>query len=137
MEHDELKVEFEGIYGAVRQAFAEYDMATARRLLEVPADTPEPTREQAAAMADFMPDIASAEFMEIRTEGEVAGYYAETGTAECEVAVVRFVRGDEGWRLAPAPFTMSSYSTDDFPPGEGRALVEREESLSLKPEGMG
>jgi hypothetical protein len=88
-------------------------------------------------MAEFMPDIAKAEFMEIRTEGKVAGYYAETGTEDCEVAVVRFVRDDDGWRLAPAPFTMSSYSTDDFKPGEGRALVEREESLAVIPEGMG
>ncbi|MEN8149261.1 MAG: hypothetical protein ABFS86_05525 [Planctomycetota bacterium] len=136
MGNDELRAELERIYGTVRQAFADYELDAARPYLDLPPDAPVPTREESEMMAQFLPDLATAAFMELRTEGTVAGYYTETGSGECEVTVIRFLSGESGWKLAPAPHSMSSYSTDDFGPGEGAKLVEREESLALVPDGL-
>jgi hypothetical protein len=136
MTDEDLRGELERIYGTVRRAFADYELDAARPYLDLPPDTPVPSREESQMMAQFLPDLAAARFMEIRTEGRVTGYYAETGTDDCEVTVIRFLRGESGWKLAPVPHSMSSYSTDDFAPGEGAKLVEREESLALVPDGL-
>jgi hypothetical protein len=130
--------ELERIYTTVRRAFAEYDLDAARPYLQVPEDEPEPTREQAKMMADFLPDLEKSRFIDLVEEGDRAAYYALTSLEEdgTEVTVVRFRHFEPGWKLVAGPHTMNSYSTDEALDDAGiRKLMAEKEELQPFPEG--
>jgi hypothetical protein len=128
-EDDALREELEGVWTEVRTAFAEFRLADAKRYLDVPEGSPEPTREQAAQLAEFLPDVRAGRLLHFERQGDVAALWrvpADLGPGETGVVVFRFRRAGDRWKVYPAPYSSSSYSTDD--PGVTREqLMERPE----------
>ena len=128
-----LREELEGIWTEVRTAFAEYRLDDATRYLEVPEGAPRPTREQAAQLAEFLPDVRAGRFLRFEREGDVAAIWTRSGTESVEVNVFRFERRDGAWGIYPAPHSSNSYSTDEAGATVERLMAERPE-LRLVPE---
>lgn len=125
------RAELERIWAEVRSAFAEYRLDDLKKHLDIPEGMPVPKRGQAKQFAEALPDLARAKFLKIASEGDLSGYYAQTGKSGTEVTVIRFGRRGSEWRLLPAPHTMSSYSTDEAV--DPAKLIESEPSLKLAP----
>jgi hypothetical protein len=131
-----LKKEFETIWAGCRAAFAEYRLDDLKKYVEIPKDAPTPTRAQAQQFAEDLPDLAKSEFLKLVVDGDVAGYYARTDLdkPDVTVAVIRFRKQGDAWQLAPAPHTLSIFSTDDKLNAAGvRKLIETKETLRLRP----
>ena len=131
MASEPARGELERIWAEVRSAFAEYRLDDLKKRLDIPEGAPVPNRGQAKQFADALPDLSKARFLKIAREGDVAGYYAQTGSAGTEVTVIRFGRRGSEWRLLPAPNTLSSYSTDEKV--DPAKLIASEPSLKLAP----
>ena len=127
-EQDALRKELMGIWSKVRTAFAEYRLDDALPYLQVPAGEARPSREDARAVADFLPEIEKVRFLWIEREGDVAAMYTDTShePGETEVTVFRFQRVSDRWKIYPTPHSCSSLSvekTDDA--GIRRLVAER------------
>ena len=133
MADDPRREDLERTWAEVRSAFAEYRLDDLKKLLDIPEGAPAPNRGQAKQFAEALPDLAKARFLKIVREGDVAGYYAQTGTKGTEVTVIRFGLKGSAWRLLPAPDTLSSYSTDENV--DPVKLMASEPSLKLTPGG--
>jgi hypothetical protein len=127
------RAELELVWARVRAGFAEYKLDDLRALLDLPPDAPVPDRAQAKQFADALPDLSRARFLRIDVDGDLAGYYAALPASGTDVAVVRFRRTDAGWKPAPAPNTLSSYSTDEKV--DPVSLIAAQASLALRPDG--
>jgi hypothetical protein len=125
------RADLERIWAEVRSALAEYRLDDLKKHLDIPEGMPVPNRGQAKQFAEALPDLARARFLKIASEGDLSGYYAQTGKSGTEVTVIRFGRRGSEWRLLPAPHTMSSYSTDETV--DPAKLIESEPSLKLAP----
>ena len=134
---DGLRRDLAGIWSKVRRAFAEYRLDEALPYLDIPADTPRPSREDARAMAAFLPDIDAARLLGFESEGDVAAILAETSRerSETEVTVFRFKRIGGAWKIFPAPHSCSSRSVDKTDEAGIRRLLSEDPSLRLHPEG--
>jgi len=136
-EDAELRAELTRVYGALRKALAEYDMEAAKVHLDVPAGVPTPTRAQALAMAEFLPDVARCRVVEVRRLADRAAFYMETeldDETSAAVAVIRFRKGESGWMLAPAPHTLNEYSALRSDGATVPKIIAEEPSLTPFPE---
>ena len=127
-EEDVLRKELMGTWSKVRTAFAEYRLDDALPYLDVSAGESRPSREDARALADFLPDIDKARFIAMEREGDIAAIYTDTShdPGETEVTVFRFQRSGDRWKIYPSPHSCSSLSvekTDDD--GIRRLAAER------------
>ena len=113
-ENEALRKELSGIWSKVRTAFAEYRLDDALPYLDVPAGEARPSREDARAMAEFLPDIDKARFLAFKHEGDVAAVYADTGSdpAQTEVTVFRFKQASGKWMIYPPPYSCTTISVD-------------------------
>jgi hypothetical protein len=115
---DVLRKELVGIWSKVRTAFAEYRLDDALPYLDVPAGEARPSREDARALAEFLPDIDKARFIVMEREGDIVAIATDTShdPGETEVTVFRFQRVGDRWKIYPSPHSCSSLSvekTDD------------------------
>jgi hypothetical protein len=135
-EKEALRRELAGIWTKVRKAFAEYRLDDALPYLEIPADTPRPSREDAAAVAAFLSDIDRARFIGLEREGDVAAIFAETSKdpGETEVTVFRFRRAGEAWKIYPAPHSCSSLSVEKTDEAGIRRLLAEQPILRILPQ---
>jgi len=127
-EEDVLRKELMGIWSKVRRAFAEYRLDDAVPYLDIPANEPRPSREDARALAEFIPDIDKGRFLAIEREGDIAALYEDTShdPGETEVTVFRFRHAGDRWKIYPSPHSSSSLSvekTDEK--GIRRLIAER------------
>ena len=138
MNQGELRQELEEMYGTVRTAFENYDLDTALKYVDLPEGAPMPSRPQVQAMADFLPKLGECRFIDLVVKGNRAAYYTESEldvSERSEVTVVRFVKGEAGWRLAPAPHTISAYNGEKTDEAGLMRMIEEQESLVAFPEG--
>jgi hypothetical protein len=118
------RAELEGIWAEVRRCFSEYRLDDLKKHLDIPEGAPVPNRGQAQQFAEALPDLSRTRFLKLATEGDLAGYYAQT---------IRFRRLGSQWKLVPAPHTLSTYATDEKV--DPARLMETEATLGLNPEG--
>jgi len=131
-----LRKELEAIWAGCRSAFLEYRLDDLGKYLEVPKGAPVPGRAQAKQFAEGLPDLAKARFIKLALDGDRAGYYARTDPdkPDTAVAVIRFRKAGGGWKLVPAPHTLSVFSTDGKLDAAGiRKLADTEAILRLRP----
>lgn len=143
-ERDALREELAGLWSKVRRAFAEYRLDDAIPYLEIPAGEPRPSREDAAALAEFLPDIDRARIIGCEREGDVAAIFAETSRdpGETEVTVFRFRQAggagapgsaEGAWKILSSPHSCSSHSVDKTDEAGIRRLLAESPSLGLLP----
>lgn len=121
-----LPAELLSIYQRVRQALADYDLDAARPYLDVPPGEPDPTREQARMLVDFLPDLSTARYLAMRQNGARVGLYFETdrdNAQTSEVTVLRLQQVDGGYKLCRD--TFQSNSTDPVSEAELLARIEQ------------
>ena len=135
-EMKDLRKELEGTWSKVRTAFAEYRLDDALPFLDIPKDEPRPTREQAAMMAEFLPDIDSGGFLGIERQGDIAAITMDTShdPGETEVTVFRFKRAGDIWKIYPPPHSCSSLSVEKTDEQGIRRLMAERPMLQLIPE---
>ncbi len=134
---DALRKELEGIWNGVRTAFAEYRLDDAIQYLDVPADAPRPSREDAKAVAEFLPDATAGRFIALEREGDVVALYRDTGEGpdETEVTVLRFRRAGAGWKIYPSPHSSNSVSVPRAEAADAATLRKSREELAVVPAG--
>jgi hypothetical protein len=136
MENDALKKELAGIWAAFKKALGDYDLEKIRTLVDINPAEPPPPRAIAQEFARMLPDLGTSPCLGIKTEGDFAGFYADTSPkGETEVTIVRFMKSGDRWKLVPAPNTMSAVGTDQKK--DKKAMIESEPLLRLVTEGIG
>ena len=133
-EDEALCRELMGIWSTVRTAFAEYRLDEAVPYLDIPASEARPSREDARAMAEFLPQIDLARFLALKREGNVAALYTETTSdpGETEVTVFRFQQVEGRWKIYPPPHSCSSLSIDKTDAeGIAKMMAERSELAAV------
>lgn len=134
-----LRNELEGIWSAVRTAFAKYRLDDALPWLDVPPGAPRPTRDQARMLSEFLPDIRAGRFLSLERagrEGEIAALYRDTGrdAEETAVTVFRFRRAGTGWKICPAPHSCDTVSVPRAEAADPAALRALRPELAAQPE---
>ena len=127
-----IREELEAMYTKVRNAMATYDLDAARPHLDVPPDQPDPSREDAARMAEMMPDISKGRFLIMQSAPGRMGLYYETNLEDessSEVTVIRFEERGDVWGLARN--TFNSASTDKASPAQLLGRIHSDPSLAL------
>jgi hypothetical protein len=132
---DPLVRELLALWSRFLDALRHYRLDEIRALVEVRPEEPIPPRAQAEAMAGMLPDLSSHPCLQVKREGRYAGVWVDTSPeGETEVTLLRFVEGDSGWRLVPAPNTLNAVGTDQKK--DKLRMIAEEPSLRLVKEGM-